>query len=42
MNDDLKRIFIPIAIALATASVLFIIRGIAFRFLHAWAKKNRD
>jgi small-conductance mechanosensitive channel len=40
MNDNLKRIFIPIAIALATASVLFIIRGIAFRFLHAWAKKT--
>jgi len=40
MNIDIKRIFIPIAIALVTASVLFIIRGIVFRLLHTWAKKT--
>lgn len=40
MNVDLKRIFIPIIIAIATASALFIIRGIAFRLLHRWAKKT--
>ncbi|MDI6890766.1 MAG: mechanosensitive ion channel family protein [Thermodesulfovibrionales bacterium] len=40
MDIDLKRIFIPAIIILATASALFIIRGIVFRLLHRWAKKT--
>ncbi|MBI5025331.1 MAG: mechanosensitive ion channel family protein [Nitrospirae bacterium] len=35
---NLKRILIPAIIALISASVLFVIRGIAFRLLHKWAK----
>ncbi|MGB9715051.1 MAG: mechanosensitive ion channel family protein [Thermodesulfovibrionales bacterium] len=40
MNIDVKKIFIPIVVAFTTAVVLFIVRGIAFRFLHRWAKKT--
>jgi len=40
MDIDLKRILIPSAIALLSASILFVLRGIAFRLLHRWAKRT--
>ncbi|MDZ4383180.1 MAG: hypothetical protein U0937_00905 [Thermodesulfovibrionia bacterium] len=39
MDVNLK-IMMPVAAALVSASVLFIIRGIAFRLLHRWAGKT--
>jgi len=39
MDINLERILIPIVIALISASLLFIIRSIAFRLLHKWAEK---
>ena len=39
MDVNLK-IMMPVAVALISASVLFIIRGIAFRLLHRWAEKT--
>lgn len=40
MNIELKKILIPLLIAFLTASVLFIMRGIAFCLLHRWAEKT--
>lgn len=40
MSVNVEKIFIPAIIAFAVASVLFIIRGIAFKFLHRWAEKT--
>ncbi|MBI4654351.1 MAG: mechanosensitive ion channel family protein [Nitrospirae bacterium] len=40
MDNNLKSIIIPIIVALLSSSVLFIIRGIAFRLLHRWAGKT--
>ncbi len=40
MNIDLKKIVIPIIIAIVTASALFVIRGIVFKLLHRWAEKT--
>jgi small-conductance mechanosensitive channel len=40
MNIDVKRIFIPLIIAFITAVALIIIRSIAFKLLHRWAKKT--
>jgi small-conductance mechanosensitive channel len=37
---DLKDIVIPAAAAIVSASVLFVIRGIAFRLLHRWAERT--
>lgn len=42
MDINLKRILIPFAIAVVSASVLIIIRGIAFRVLHRWAEKTES
>jgi small-conductance mechanosensitive channel len=40
MIIDLKKIIIPIIIAIVTASALFVIRGIVFKLLHRWAEKT--
>jgi len=40
MNIDLKTLFIPAMIALVSASVLLITRGVAFRLLHRWAERT--
>jgi small-conductance mechanosensitive channel len=41
MNIDFKRIFIPLIIAFISASVLFILRSIAFKLLQKWAKNTK-
>lgn len=40
MDISLKWILIPAAIAFVSASILFVIRGVAFSILHRWAKKT--
>jgi small-conductance mechanosensitive channel len=40
MNPEFKKIFVPLIIAFAVASALFIIRGIIFSLLHRWARKT--
>lgn len=40
MVIDLKEIIIPVAIALVSTLVLFLMRSIAFRLLHRWAKST--
>lgn len=40
MDLSLKRVLIPFAIATATAIALLIIRVVAFRLLHSWAKRT--
>ncbi len=40
MGIGLKDIVIPAATATVSASVLFVVRGIAFRLLHRWAEKT--
>lgn len=40
MDINLKNILTPTFIVIVSASVLLIIRGIAFRLLHRWAKKT--
>ncbi len=40
MGINLKDLLIPIVIALTTSVLLLIVRGIAFSFLHRWAKKT--
>ena len=40
MGIGLKDIIIPAATATVSASVLFVVRGIAFRLLHRWAEKT--
>jgi len=40
VNIDLKRVLIPIIIALISTSLLFTIRGIALRLLHRWAERT--
>ncbi|MBI5026978.1 MAG: mechanosensitive ion channel family protein, partial [Nitrospirae bacterium] len=40
MDINLKRILIPVIITLISASVLFVIRSIAFRLLHKWAART--
>lgn len=40
MDIQLKKILIPLVIALIATSVLLIIRGIAFRLFHRWAEKT--
>ncbi len=40
MDISLKWILIPAAIAFVSASILFVIRGVAFGLLHRWAKKT--
>ncbi|MEW6738605.1 MAG: mechanosensitive ion channel family protein [Nitrospirota bacterium] len=40
MGIGLKDIVIPAATAMVSASVLFVVRGIAFRLLHKWAEKT--
>src|SRR4030043_1023451 len=37
-----RKIFVPLIIAIITASALFIIRGIAFKLLHKWAEKTEN
>jgi small-conductance mechanosensitive channel len=40
MIVDLERFFVPAITCVATMAVLFIIRSIAFRFLHLWAERT--
>ncbi|MEW6601951.1 MAG: mechanosensitive ion channel family protein [Nitrospirota bacterium] len=40
MDIGLKDIVIPAATATVSASVLFVVRGIAFRLLHKWAERT--
>ncbi len=40
MQLDLKGMLFPAAVALATALILLIARGIAFRFINRWADKT--
>lgn len=40
MDTDIKRILIPVVIALLSSAALYIIRGIAFRLLHRWAERT--
>lgn len=40
MNVDIKRILVPVVIALLSSATLYIIRGIIFRLLHRWAEKT--
>lgn len=40
MNIEVKRILFPVIIAVITAFVLFIVRGVTFRLLHKWAEKT--
>jgi len=42
MIIGLKDIIIPTATATVSASVLFVVRGIAFRLLHRWAEKTES
>lgn len=41
MDTDIKRILIPVVIALLSSVALYIIRGIAFRLLHKWAERTK-
>lgn len=40
MDITVKKIIIPIIVALSSAAVLIIIRGVAFKFLYRWAKST--
>lgn len=40
MDINIKRIIFPAIIALITAIILLVIRGITFRLLHRWAEKT--
>ncbi len=40
MTISIERFFIPAMVMIVTAAVLFVVRGIAFRVLHAWAEKT--
>jgi len=40
MTVDIERFLIPAVLMIITAAVLFIIRSVAFRLLHAWAEKT--
>jgi small-conductance mechanosensitive channel len=40
MNIAMKGLFIPVATALISASLLFLARSIAFRLLHRWAERT--
>lgn len=40
MDEQFKGIIIPVFIAVISAAVLLIVRGIAFRLLHKWAEKT--
>lgn len=40
MSTGLKGIVIPVALAMVSALVLFVFRGIAFRLLHRWAERT--
>ena len=40
MEADLTKIFVPIIAAIATATALILLRGIAFRLLHKWSEKT--
>lgn len=40
MDPELSSIFIPLVIAVVSASALFIVRGIVFRVLHKWAERT--
>jgi len=40
MSINVEKIFIPAIIAFAVASILFVIRGVIFKFLHRWAEKT--
>jgi small-conductance mechanosensitive channel len=40
MIIGLKELVIPAATAMVSASVLFVVRGIAFRLLHRWAERT--
>lgn len=37
---DIKRIFIPVLVALSSTALLFVIRAMAFKLLHRWAEKT--
>jgi small-conductance mechanosensitive channel len=40
LDPELSSIFIPLVIAVVSASALFIVRGIVFRVLHKWAERT--
>ena len=40
MDEQFKGIIIPVFIAVISATLLLIVRGIAFRLLHRWAEKT--
>lgn len=37
---DIKRILIPVLVALSSTALLFVIRAMAFKLLHRWAEKT--
>lgn len=37
---DIKRIFIPVIVAISSTALLLVIRAIAFKLLHRWAEKT--
>src|SRR3990172_8621841 len=41
MESDLTKMLVPIIAALATATGLILLRGIAFRLLHGWSEKTQ-
>lgn len=40
MDIEIKKILLPLAIALISTSVLLLIRGIVFRLFHGWVEKT--
>lgn len=40
MTLNIEKLVIPAVVMTVTAAVLFVVRGIAFRVLHAWAEKT--
>jgi len=40
MTVNIGEFFVPAVVMIMTTAVLFIIRGVAFRLLHAWAEKT--
>lgn len=40
MDADIKRILIPVVVAVVSSAALYIIRGITFKLLHRWAERT--
>lgn len=40
MDTDIKRILIPVVVAVISSAALYIIRGITFKLLHRWAERT--